>query len=92
MADTPDTNGGAPRGGNHWLARKGTIRLLWLVFVIILALAVAADLFVEPDGAFGSDGTIGFAAWFGFASCVVLVLAARLLALFVKRPDDRYDD
>jgi hypothetical protein len=53
---------------------------------------VVADFLVEHDGAFGLDGTIGFAAWFGFASCVALVVAARLLAVFLKRPDDRYDD
>ncbi len=76
---------------DHWLARPATIRMLWVVFVTILAATVLADLFIDHDGEFGIDGTIGFYAWYGFLSCVVLVLGSRLLGLFLKRRDDYYD-
>ena len=36
----------------------------------------------DPDGA----------AWFGFAACVVLVIGAKAVAIFLKRPDTYYDD
>lgn len=76
---------------DHWLVRPGTIRLLWFVFIVILAATVLADLFVDHHGKFTVDGTIGFYAWYGFLSCVVLVFVARALGAILKRPADYYD-
>jgi hypothetical protein len=76
---------------DYWLARPSTIRLLWVVFAVVLAATILADLFIDHHGAFGIDGTIGFYAWYGFASCVVLVAAAKALGVFLKRPEDFYD-
>ena len=75
-----------------WLERPRTIRLLWIVFVAILALTVIAQLFVHPHGYFGLDGTFGFNAWYGLLSCVAMILAAKALGIFLKRPDSYYDD
>jgi hypothetical protein len=77
---------------DHWLAREGTIRWLWVVFVAILAATVLADLFVEHHPYFGLDGTFGFGAWFGFVSCVALIVAAKALGAILKRRDTYYDD
>jgi hypothetical protein len=77
---------------DHWLARPGTIRLLWVLFGAILAALVLADLAVHHHRLFGLDGTFGFGAWYGFAACVALVLGAKLLGAFLKRPDTYYDD
>ena len=76
---------------DYWLTRKSTIKGLWVVFVVILAATVLADLFVAHHPHFGLDGTFGFGAWFGFVSCVVLVLIAKLLGAVLKRPDTYYD-
>ena len=76
---------------DYWLTRKSTIKGLWVVFVLILAATVLADLFVVPHPYFGLDGTFGFGAWFGFVSCVALVLIAKLLGGVLKRPDTYYD-
>ena len=75
---------------DHWLARPATIRRLWIVFVAVLALTVIADFFTDHHGVFDIDGTIGFYAWYGFLSCVVLVLGAKALGVFLKRRDDYY--
>jgi hypothetical protein len=77
---------------NHWLVRESTIRKLWIAFALVLAATVLADLFVEHHAYFGLDGTIGFAAWFGFVGCVVLIVGARALGVLLKRPDDYYGD
>jgi hypothetical protein len=77
---------------DHWLARPRTIRLLWVVFGASLAGLVLADLAVHHHALFGLDGTFGFGAWYGFAACVALVLFAKLLGAFFKRPDTYYDD
>jgi hypothetical protein len=76
---------------DHWLARESTIRLLWAVFIAVLAATVLADPFVEHHPYFGLDGTFGFGAWFGFASCVALIVFAKALGAALKRPDDHYD-
>jgi hypothetical protein len=79
------------RDDDHWLARPPTIRILWIVFAAMLALSVVAEFLVEPHGEFGVDGTFGFSAWYGFAACAVLILAARLLGLLLKRRGGYYD-
>ena len=76
---------------DHWLVRPRTIRRLWALFIVVLALTVLADLAIEHHPYFGVDGTIGFGAWFGFASCVALVLVAKALGALLKRPDSCYD-
>ncbi len=75
----------------HWLVRPRTIRLLWTLFVVVLALTVVAGAFVE-EGHEGIAGTFGFGAWFGFAACAVLSLFAKALGVFLKRRDTYYDE
>jgi hypothetical protein len=76
---------------DHWLARESTIKGLWIAFVGALVATVLADLVIEPHPYFGLDGTFGFGAWFGFASCVALIAFAKALGAVLKRPDTYYD-
>ena len=80
-----------PGKNDHWLVRPSTIRGLWIVFIAILALTVLADFVVQPQGKFGIDGTIGFYAWYGLLSCVVLIFGALGFGKVLKRWDDYYD-
>ncbi len=83
-----------PEAGNpddHWLVQPATIRILWVGFAVALALTVLADFFIDHQAPFGIAGTIGFNAWFGFLSCVVLIAVARGLGFFLKRKADYYD-
>ena len=86
---TPETN--SPEK-DHWLVRAGTIRKLWAGFIGVLALTVLGQLIVGIKGYFGVDGWFGFGAVFGFLSCLLMVLVAKGLGLFLKRPEDYYDD
>jgi hypothetical protein len=76
---------------DHWLTRSATIRRLWGVFILVLVALVALDLVVSHHPYFGLDGTFGFGAWFGFLSCVALVVFAKALGAALKRPDTYYD-
>lgn len=76
---------------DHWLVRPKTIRMLWIVFIAILAATVLADLFVTHHATFWIEGTFGFGAWFGFLSCVVLIVGAKVLGFVLKQPDTYYD-
>lgn len=74
-----------------WLERPRTIRLLWIVFVVVLAATILAELFVDRHGYFGMDGTFGFNAWYGLVTCVAMIVAAKALGVLLKRPDTYYD-
>ena len=76
---------------DHWLVRESTIKSLWIVFAALLAATVLVDLVIEHHPYFWLDGSFGFGAWFGFASCVALIVLARGLGAILKRPDTYYD-
>jgi hypothetical protein len=77
---------------NHWLVRPRTIRRLWQTFIAILALTVLAELVVAPHPHFAVERLFGFYALYGFLACAALILFAKALGVFVKRPDTYYDD
>lgn len=81
-----------PQRPDHWLARPATIKLLWRVFIAVLAVLVLAQAFIYVKGYFGIDGWFGFGAVFGFLSCLAMVLVAKALGLVLKRPENYYDD
>ncbi len=74
----------------HFLTRPGTIRGLWWLFSVVLALTVLAQLVFYVKGYFVVDGWFGFGAVFGFLSCLLMVLFAKALGVFLKRPNDYY--
>ena len=80
------------REQDHWLARPTTIRKLWWVFSAVLALTVAAQLFIYVKGYFRVDSWFGFGAVFGFLACLAMVLFAKGLGFFLKRDEDYYAD
>jgi hypothetical protein len=75
----------------HWLVRPSTIRKLWIGSSVVLSLVVLAQTVIYVKGYFGFDAWFGFGAVYGFASCLLMVLLAKLLGLLLKRPQDYYD-
>ena len=80
---------GSAAEDDAWLARPSTIRLLWWVFAVVLALSVGAQLLFKVKGYFGMDGWLGFGAVYGFLACLAMVLFAKVLGWVLKR-DERY--
>ncbi len=76
----------------HWLVRAETIRRLWMVFIAALAATVVVDFAAARHGDFGVDGTFGFFAWYGFVTCVAMIVGANALGQLLKREDTYYDD
>jgi len=78
------------REDDAWLARPSTIRLLWRVFAVVLAVAVIAQLLFQVKGYFTVDGWPAFGAVFGFLSCVAMVLFAKVMGWVLKRDENYY--
>lgn len=76
----------------HWLVRPKTIRGLWIAGGIVLAILVALDLLIDRHPVFGIEAAFGFYAWYGLLACLAMVIAAKALGSFLKRPEDYYDD
>jgi hypothetical protein len=74
----------------HWLDRPRNVKRLWRAFLAVLALLVLAELAVHLHPHFEIESIFGFSAWFGFAACVAMIVAAKGLALVLKRPDTYY--
>ena len=79
-----------PDRDDAWLARPSSIKLLWRVFAVVLALTVLVQLAFPVKGYFGMDGWFGFGAVFGFLACLAMVVFAKLLGYLLKRPVDYY--
>ena len=77
-----------PRGP----AMPAILRLLRVGTAIALLAALAADFLGERGEARGLAESFGFPAWFGFAASVLLVVAAKGVGRFLKRPEDHLGD
>jgi hypothetical protein len=76
----------------HGLYRPENIRKLWWGFLAVLALTVLLQSLVEVHDHFGVDGVFGFSALYGFFACVAMVIVAKILGWWLKRPDTYYPD
>jgi hypothetical protein len=77
---------------DHLLTRPRTIRRLWRIFIVVLALAVLAELAVEAHPHFAVERVFGGYAIYGFVACAALIFVAKVFGLILKRPDAYYDD
>lgn len=75
----------------HWLDRPRNVRLLWRLFIAVLALTVAAEWLIDLHPHFAIDALFGFHAWYGLAACAAMIVVAKLLGYALKRPDTYYE-
>lgn len=80
-----------PEDTTPWLSRPQSIRVLWIVFGLVLALTVLAQLFVHLHPHFALEALFGFNAAYGFITCVAMVVFAKGLGLLIKREDTYYE-
>lgn len=84
---------GAPAEKQRWLDHPRNVnKIFWgLVVMVICALTVLADLLYHKHVHYGIESIMGYHGLYGFVSCVVLVLAAKVLRRVIKRDEDYYD-
>ena len=80
----------------HWLYRSQNRIKLWAILVFILLLTLLPEFFIHHHYNFEDQGVLvdaswGFYCWYAFISCVIMVVLAKLLGLFLKRDEDYYD-
>ena len=76
----------------HWLQRPRTIRKLWRWGIAVLVVVALLDLFLPPHPYFEIDGSFGFYTWYGLLTCIVMIIVAKALGVFLKQGDDYYND
>lgn len=74
----------------HWLDEPRHVKLLWRLFLGILVLVVVIGALIPLHPHFDLESSFGFYAWFGFVACAAMIVAAKGLALLLKRPDTYY--
>ena len=75
----------------HWVLKKDNIKKLWILLYILLVFLIVIQFIFPIYGHFVIEGWLAFAAWFGFLSCVVMVVVAKILGFLVKREDSYYE-
>lgn len=71
--------------------KPGNVQRFLIAFFISLAALLVVDFFIAKHGHWPFENVPNFFAAYGFVSCVVLVLVAKVLRLMIKRPEDYYD-
>ena len=75
----------------HWLVKRKTIRMMWVLGIALLAFVTWLGTTAHPHAKFGIEGTLAFYSWYGFITCVGMVLFAKFLGLFLSKKDTYYD-
>ncbi|EXI73758.1 MAG TPA: hypothetical protein PK440_06275 [Candidatus Accumulibacter phosphatis] len=74
----------------HWLDDPRNVKKLWRGFIVVLALTVVAGGFVDLHPHFEIERWFGFYAAYGFVTCLLMIVGAKGLGVFLKRSDRYY--
>ena len=74
----------------HWLDDQRNVKKLWRGFLVVLALTVIAGFFVDLHPHFEIESWFAFNAAYGFITCLLMIVGAKALGLFLKKPDSYY--
>ncbi len=77
--------------------RKNAASHGWKILAVILVLTILPEFFIHHHPHFEAQGIYldaswGFYIWFTVLSCVVFIIAAKVLGIFLKRRDDYYHE
>jgi hypothetical protein len=76
---------------SHWLDQPRNHKILWAGFIVVLAATLVLEWIWPIHAHFGADDLFGFNALYGFLVCAAMIAFAKLLGLWLKRPDTYYD-
>lgn len=79
----------------HFLYKPGVARTCAKLAIVVLLLTVVAEFFIPLHAHFSIADFFAFNVLFGFCGCAAMIVFAKLLGKFIKRPDtyyERHDD
>jgi len=87
--DNPDTY---PALGRllTWVDRPGSLKKIIYGLYVLCAILFAADFFYHKHTYLRVEDIPGFYALYGFFMCAALVVCAKGMRIFLKRPEDYY--
>ena len=76
------------------LESPASIKKMWIGSAIVLVFLVLADLFIEHHAPhFGFETSFAFSAWYGFATCILMVvISKKVVGRLLSVRDTYYDD
>ena len=74
-----------------WLSKKSTIKKLWIGFIFVLIITLVFQFFYPLNGHFKIEKLFGFAAFYGFISCFIMIIIAKALGVLLKVRENYYD-
>jgi hypothetical protein len=92
MSDRNEDTSRYPRLGQmlSGIDRPQSVQKIIYALYVICALLVAAEFFYYKKTYFSAEKIPGFYAAYGFFMCAGLVICARLMRIFLMRPEDYY--
>jgi len=93
-ADHNDTPENLPALGRMflWVDKPGSANKIFWGLAVFCALLFLADFTYHKHGHFEIEDFPGFYGLYGFVMFTLLILAAKTLRIFIKRPEDYYGD
>jgi uncharacterized membrane protein len=83
----------SPEHKSGWLDIPKNVDKIWYALLALCAFTVLVDLFYHKHVEYAVEDLIpGMYGWFALASCLVLVLLAKVLRIVVRRKEDYYDE
>lgn len=75
-----------------WVDKPGSAnKIFWALAVVCLGLFLSNFMF-DPHGHFSMENVAGFYGVFGFVAFTCVILGAKALRAFIKRPENYYGD
>lgn len=75
-----------------WVDRPGSANKIFWALAAVCALLFVLDFTYHKHGHFHIEELPGFYGVYGFVMFTALILAAKTLRIFIKRPEDYYGD
>lgn len=73
-----------------WVDKPGSLQKIVFSLYVLCAGLFAADFFYHKHTYVWVEDIPGFYALYGFFMCAALVVCAKVMRLFLKRPEDYY--
>ncbi len=89
---TPDTPDTFPALGRAllWVEKPGGVKKIVYALYAVCALLFAADFLYHKHTYLAIENVPGFYALYGFFMCAALVVCAKVMRVFLGRPEDYY--